>query len=101
MKKTEEEIQSELLAQFPLGSKIDEVEKGLRVRGIQPQVSKNAGFLKQQKGDSRVIGSQSIRSHLGDYRSSIFLVTSVTAFFAFNNQDELIDIWVWKTTDGP
>jgi len=95
-----EAIRAHWLKETPLGTSIDDVEANLRSRGLSPQVSKNAGFLKQEPGNTVVVGQQSIRLHLGTYRSSPFAFTSVTAFWGFNERHQLIDIWIWKATDS-
>jgi hypothetical protein len=95
------DLRSDLLKETPLGSTISDIEVKLRDKGMRLQLSRNAGFLKQEKGNSVVVGTQSVRVHLGTYRSSIFSQTSVTAFWGFNDKSQLIDIWVWKTTDAP
>jgi hypothetical protein len=96
-----ESLRNELIQETPRGLTLLDVEKILKNRGLVPIVSSTAGFLKQENGLSEVVGAQSIRAHLGDYRSSLFFITSVTAFWGFDENGELIDIWVWKTQDGP
>lgn len=60
------------------------------------------GFRRYGSGENEEIGKKSIRVSLGDYRiiSNYYFVTNVSVFFGFNENDELIEIWVWKTTDG-
>jgi hypothetical protein len=94
-----QDIRTDLLREYPLGSTINDIEAKLKMKNIERQVSRNAGFLKQEKGNEVVVGAQSIRAHLGTYRSSFFSHTSVTVFWGFDKNSELIDIWVWKTTD--
>ena len=48
-------------------------------------------------GDSRVIGQQSVRVHLGTYYG-IFR-TYVSAFYAFDKNEELIDIFIRREHD--
>lgn len=96
-----EVIRADILKETPIGSTIADVESKLRVKGLSPQISRSAGFLKQEKGTSVEVGNQSIRLHLGTYRSSLFSFTSVTVFWGFNDKSQLLDIWVWKTTDAP
>ena len=52
--------------------------------------------------DPKIVGSSSLEMHLGEYRElPIPLSTDVTAFWGFDGNGRLIDVWVWKTTDGP
>lgn len=94
------DIRADFLKETPIGSSINDVEEILRVKGQKPQITLNAGFVKQEKRTLQVIGNQSIKLHLGTYRSSPYSHTSVTVFWGFNDQQRLIDIWVWKSTDS-
>ena len=96
-----EVIQSDFLKRFPVGSTMDEIEKSLQAEGMTLKVSKNTGFSRWEKEDFVEIGKRSIRVELGEYRSSLLTITSVTAFWAFDEQNKLIEVWVWKTIDGP
>lgn len=60
------------------------------------------GFSRSGSGENEVIGKKSIRISLGDYRiiSNYYFITDVSVFFGFNVNDQLIEIWVWKTTEG-
>jgi hypothetical protein len=101
LRRLPEDIRADLLKEYPLGSTISDVEAKLRAKNLEPKVYRNVGFLKQENATSEEVGDQSIRVELGGYRSSFLLYTSVTVFWGFNARSELIDIWVWKTTDGP
>jgi len=46
-----------------------------------------------------VIGEKSIRANIGEYQ--YLLVTSVTVFWGFDENSELIEVEIWKTVDGP
>ena len=55
-------------------------------------------------GPQRVVGVSSLRAHVGEYRSPVFLFvfqSSTEAFYAFDAADRLIDVFVRKTTDAP
>ena len=45
------------------------------------------------------IGEKSIRALVGEYQ--YLLVTSVTVFWGFDENSELIEVEIWKTVDGP
>ena len=96
-----ESIRHELLQQTPIGTSLNDVEKNLKSKGLSPRVSLNTGFSKREKGSTKVVGSQFIRASLGEYRSSLFFITSVSVYWGFDENGKLIEIWVWKTQDGP
>jgi hypothetical protein len=101
LRRSAEDIRTDLLKEYPLGSMLADVEAKLRAKNINPQVHLNVGFLKQEGEKDVAVGDQSIDAYLGTYRSSMLSRTSVTVFWGFNAQSELIDIWVWKTVDAP
>ena len=90
-----------MLKETPVSMKFNKVINKLETMNYDLKVSKNAGFLKQEKGQSKTVGVNSIRVHLGDYWTFPFFRTSVTAFWGFDEDGKLIEIWVWKTTDSP
>jgi hypothetical protein len=94
-------IRASLLRSTPLGSNSREVRTFVEGRGwLARDYIGNAGFLKQEAGVPAVeVGVTSIQGDLGHYRSGLFQ-TYVTAFWGFDTNDHLIDVWVWKTTDG-
>lgn len=49
-----------------------------------------------------MIGQKSIRVHLGWYWNSTeyYFRTDVVAFYAFDDQYRLVDVWVHKYTDS-
>lgn len=99
LRRSEETIEASLLAATPLGSSAQDVVRALEKKGHPVRVS-SAGVYKQKPGTkSEVVGVASIRVLLGEYRAP--LITSVSAFFAFDADARLIEIWVWKTVDAP
>lgn len=101
--KSEEMISENILSQLPLGTHMNDVlqfAKNKRKWEIR-WVDHENGFVHQRKKDE-IIGEKSIRISLGDYyiMSELYFETNVTVLFGFNEQSELIDIWVWKTTDS-
>jgi hypothetical protein len=45
------------------------------------------------------VGQKHIRAEMGHYHTLPF-ITSISVFWAFDEEGKLIDIWVWKTVDG-
>ena len=84
-----------------MGSSMTDVEAMIHRNGWKlDYISTNAGFYDQRTNPPRQIGMQSIRGELGEYRA-ILLSASVSAFWGFDREGKLIDLWVWKTWDGP
>jgi hypothetical protein len=98
LRRSEETIEVSLRKTTPLGSTSEEVVRAFAKKGLFPEVD-SVGVYKQKIGTkAEVIGVASIRVLLGEYRTPF--VTSVSAFFAFDANARLIDVWVWKTVDA-
>ena len=98
-----EEIRRKLFEEFPIKSSFEQIAFELKSKGLHPKIRKTTGFLKQELfSPVEVVGSKSIRVHLGSYSNCTFpfFTEQVTAFFGFNDEEELIDIWIWKDTDS-
>jgi hypothetical protein len=101
-RRSDESIRERLLKAAPLGSSLAEVEAVVKSGGWPYEVDTRGGFYDQRVRPSRVVGAQHVQANLGDYRDiPIFLATNVTVFWGFDVDGRLIDVWVWKTTDGP
>nr|WP_321398172.1 hypothetical protein [uncultured Desulfobacter sp.] len=100
LRRSVEKIKASLYVETPEGDSFNEVLNKIKVKNLKPNVSKTAGFLKQGGGAPETIGVSSIRVHLGDYWTFPFSRVSVTAFWGFDHKGELIEIWIWKTTDS-
>lgn len=98
--RSEENIRERLLESTPIGTNMGDVIKFIEnnKKWKIDQISYEHGFNHQGIYPSREVGEKSIRVELGDYR--FVLETSVTVFWGFNKNSELIDIWVWKTVDS-
>jgi NADH:ubiquinone oxidoreductase subunit 3 (subunit A) len=96
---SEGKIREKLLEYTPIGTKMNDVVSFIESREDWEieNTSYEHGFLHQGTQPPERIGEQSIRIYLGDYR--IVFITSVTVFYGFDENSELIDIWVWKDTD--
>ena len=95
-------IHEQVLKQTPLGSDMEKVEKYCLQYAKPCSVRTESGFLKQELGEPMVtVGKKSIRGELGEYRASLYLTGSVSVFWGFDESGKLIDVWIWKTYDGP
>ncbi len=98
--RSEEKIREKLLETTPIGTKMEDVIK-LVERNEKWEVARinyERGFWHQRIYPNRTVGKKSIQVELGEYR--FILITSVTVYFGFDENSELIDVWVWKTTDS-
>lgn len=93
-------IENSLLRLAPIGSSTDDVLRAVEAKGWEHSVVRNVGFLKQKAmHHAAVVGSSSLEAHLGDY--GVFFRTSVDAYWGFDRDGRLLEVWVWKTTDAP
>jgi hypothetical protein len=101
LRRPEASIEHSILRGTPLGSSFDDALH--YIAGHDWKVGyadRERGFLRQDPGTPGVVvGDQSIRAHLGYYRSP--LRVDVTAFWGFDASGRLTHVWVWKTVDAP
>jgi hypothetical protein len=99
--RSETSIRASLLKQTPIGSSLSDVRAFVAKRGwLDRSYVGTNGFLKQEVGSPiQVVGVSSICGQLGHYW--LPFRTDVTAFWGFDANGRLIDVWVWKTTDAP
>ena len=100
LRRSELHLRDALLAETPIGSGFDEVRSLLNARGMLVSGHhEHLGFIKQPPGQpAETIGIRSLRAHLGYYQ--VLFRTDVTAFYGFDSEDKLIEIWVRKETDS-
>ncbi len=92
-------IEATLARATPLGSTKEAVKKSIESKGWHPQINAT-GFVKQESGRSaEVVGVTSFEVPLGEYGFRVR--TSLVAFWGFDANGRLIEIWVWKTNDAP
>jgi hypothetical protein len=91
-------IQAHMLLITPIGTGMEDVINFVESNeNWDVRINYNSGFLKQEPGKPRItIGEKSIRVFHGQY--STILNTFVTVYYGFDENENLIDIWVWKDT---
>ena len=91
-------IRASILKETPLGSTSDAVREVLKRKGwLVANYVGSTGFLKQESGASNeIVGITSIRGNVGD-----LAVMNVSAFWGFDIDGRLIDVWVWRTFNAP
>jgi len=62
--------------------------------------SMNTGFMRQENGKEELVGQKAIWAHLGGHRSGLLQTTSVSAYWGFDKEDKLIDIWIRSENDS-
>ncbi|MFF2888535.1 hypothetical protein [Paenibacillus sp. NPDC057967] len=100
---SDDQLRSRFLEQTPLGTSMEDViqsidsKKDWRIKYID----NDNGFTHQRKRPAEKIGVRHIRVHIGEYRvySNLYFATDVVVFYGFNENNELVDIWVRKDTD--
>jgi hypothetical protein len=91
-------IRASILRETPLGTSFSEVEATVKQKGwLAPNYGGSTGFLKQESGEpNEVIGVTSMRGSLGDWGPM-----NISAYWGFDRDGRLIDVWVWRTFEAP
>ena len=102
LRRSAERIRDDMLELTPIGMSMEDVLEIIESndRWEIKFVSHDFGFYRQEPNEPRrTIGRQSIRAYTGRYRNLPFVlwdVIVVDVFWGFDENSELIDIWVWK-----
>ena len=96
LRRSEEHIRGCMLKSTPIGTSIEDVLDAIEKKEKWQinYISYETGYI---NGGGPVVGEKSIRVMIGEY--GIFLNTSVTVFWGFDGDSNLIEIAVWKSTD--
>ena len=94
-------IRKGLLREHPLGSRSADVQAWLDAQQWRDRAHhEQVGLYWQDPGRRpEVIGSKSLAAHLGHYQGFPWRV-NVEAFWAFDDQDRLIEVKVRKSADS-
>lgn|SRR5690554_5014118 len=93
-------IRDQLIQETPIGLSVYEVEKKLKERGLKPALFTGYGALEENKELVNGIWASSISANLGEYSLFPFFITSVVAFYGFDEEYTLVDIFVRKSVDS-
>ena len=100
LRRSEISIRKYLLNQTPLGTTFSAVRDYVEAEGWGVTMSSTrSGYIRRDIKPSVVVGSQYLRTSIGEYQGFPFAV-DVTAFWGFDDDGELVDIWIWKTANG-
>ena len=100
LRRNEREIEAHLYLITPVGSSYVVAVSKLGGCYSQLQSYGNAGFFKQELPQCKTVGAKSIKVDLGEYYHFPIGMTSVVAFWGFDQNGKLLEVWVWKTTDS-
>ena len=108
LRRSEETIRDRLLELTPIGMSMEDVIKVIESNKSWQivSISHKFGYVRPgppdpadyASGKMTIIGEKSIRVSLGEYRG--FWLVSVTAFWGFDKDANLIDVYVWKVGDA-
>ena len=88
-----------LLISTPLGTPMDDVLTFIRKKGwMIRMIDTSQGFPDQRDGYQQT-GSRHIEVYMGSYQGIPWRV-DITVYWGFNDNSQLVDIWVWKTADA-
>ena len=95
-------LQKEVLLATPLGSDIDSVFAHCKSHYPDCKRDDEVGFYKQEIGESnRGVGNKHVKAFLGEFRKSEYIIGVTSIFWGFDKNGSLIEVWVWRTYDGP
>lgn len=90
----------ELLKATPKGSSIEQVLNFCRSNGLQCNHSDTAGYLDQDTG--KEVGVRSVWANLHvEKKNALPIISTTSAYWGFDRDGKLLDIWVWHTSDAP
>jgi hypothetical protein len=101
LRRSQESIESRLYRITPAGTSFQTATSKLSSVFGKISISDKCGFLRQDwPAATEVVGTKSIDVYLGEYYHFPVGQTDVTAYWGFDNNGKLIEIWVWKDTDS-
>jgi hypothetical protein len=104
LRQSVEQIREDILELTPIGMGMDDVVEILEAVGNDRKwwplhINNNRGVVMGELGRSgATVGVQSIRVNMGGYRGVFY--TSVLAWWAFDENSELIDVFVTRQSSG-
>ncbi len=95
-------IEASLLEMTPIGSSPETVLQVIKTKDWQTKGHNlQNGFYKQPPGrKAETVGVTHIQASLGDYHRFPIGTTNTSAFWGFDSDGRLIEVWIWKTTDS-
>ena len=102
LRKDCEIIRNNILKVTPIGSDIDYIITAIEEQGWEFEYQSDFGFRINSRDisskKSEFVGVKHIRATLGAYIN--FFVTDVCAYWGFDENNKLVDVYIVKYTDG-
>ncbi len=95
----ETRVRNELLEKTPIGTTFDQVLSFCASNNLKCRQSNTTGYLNQKTG--QIVGVKSIWAVVSERKEMPLSTTSIAAYWGFDKDGRLLDIWVWKTIDAP
>ena len=92
------DVKNKLLKDTPIGTTFNQVLEYCKITKLKCSQSKTAGFINQDTG--KAIGVMSISAVISERKTSLLSTSTIEAYWGFDGDGKLIDIWVWKTIDS-
>jgi hypothetical protein len=86
------------LKSTPLGSDYQQVLSFCTSKRLKCHSSETSGYLNQDT--NRTVGVQSVWGVVQESKAIPFFQTTTEAFWGFDANGKLIDVWIWKTNDS-
>lgn|SRR6266540_828856 len=104
LRRSEANLRASLLKSTPPGSSFSDVwtfagKRSWLVRGHGTNYGITPADVGGPRAATEPVGVKSIHGHLGHYWGCPWRI-DVDAYWAFNAEDRLIDVWIWKTPDA-
>lgn len=96
----ESRIQAYLYRLTPLGTSYEESLRRISKKYEKFEKNETGGFWRQDLSPARTVGSKSIQVHVAEYFHFPIGKTCIVAYWGFDKDGRLIEIWIWKTTDS-
>lgn len=90
-------FRQQLLDEAPLGSAMEQVASLCIREKLTCKRSTTAGFVNRDTG--AVVGTQSMWAVVDERRYGL-VTSTLEAFWGFNADGKLLDVWVWRTFDA-
>lgn len=94
-----DKTRSGLLKKTPSGSSMEQVIIYCQSQHLEFKRSDTAGYLNQENG--KTVGKKSIWATLTESHTSSWTISTTVAYWGFDENGKLLDIWVWKVVDAP
>ena len=93
----EDHIRKQILEETPIGRRMFDVKAFCVSKNLICSSSDTAGYWDAAKA----VGVKSIWAVLSEYRTTPLTTTAITVYWGFDDEEKLVDVFVWRTIDAP